>query len=192
MDALLEVIDEDLHMAGLSTSQGRLAWLNPDPVTIRLITYFANDWIPLDDETIYTDFALRSNVTWDSTSGLATCGFWFRGELSDRDAEHYNFEALRLSGLPAWWVTYWNYNVEQSILTRYARTSPAINLESKSTNEYLFVAEDNLLSIYVNGESLGHVTINRLREGILAFYGFQESGDTTCTFSNTWIWDLSE
>ena len=192
MEVFISVIGDDLELAGFSADQGSLAWVQEDPETIKLKNYWSNNFVPLDDGKVYSDFILRSDVTWDSTSGLATCGFWFRGESTDEDDEHYIFEALRLSGAPAWWVTFWRNGVEESVLTGNARFSRAIRLEDMSTNEYLFVAEENVLSIYVNGESLGQVTINRLSEGVSAFFAFQESGETECTFSNSWIWDLTE
>jgi hypothetical protein len=96
------------------------------------------------------------------------------------------------AGLPAWSINYGQYNRIQSSLTGGAKTSPEIYLESMSTNEYLFVAERNLLSIYVNRESLGSVTINRLSDGYVTYYIRQESGNTTCIFDNAWIWDLTE
>ncbi len=192
MDALLEKIDADLQAVNLSTDQGSLAWLGAGPSEITLDTYNTHWWIPLGDDTAFSDFVLRADLTWESTSGLATCGFWFRGQSSDKDSEHYVFEALRLSGLPAWSVEYWKYNYVQSHLTGNPRTSPEINQDQGSTNAYLFIAQGNLLSIYVNGESLGAVTINRLTEGILAFYASQEFGETTCSFDNAWVWDLSE
>jgi hypothetical protein len=155
-------------------------------------SYDTHWWIPLRDDTSFSDFVLRADVKWESTSGLATCGFWFRGWSSDKDSEHYLFKALHLSGLPAWSVDYWRFNRVQSSLTGNPRTSPKINQDQGSTDVYMFIAEGNVLSIFINGESLGQVTINRLTEGIVAFYASQESGETTCTFDNARLWDLSE
>lgn len=189
MGVLLEEIDAELQTVNLSTERGRLAWLGSGPTSITLDTYGTHWWIPLGEDVYYSDFVLRADVTWESTSGLATCGFWIRGESTDEDAEHYAFEALRLSGLPAWIVGYWKDNLP---IGGNPHTSRAIHQELGSTNQYLFVAEGNELAIYVNGESLGKVTISKLREGIIAFYASQESGKTTCTFDNVWVWDLSE
>jgi hypothetical protein len=192
MADIMDEVNSYLEPAGFSTEGGQLGWVSDGPTILRLTEYNTHSWEPLANGKSFKDFALKADVTWNSTSGLALCGFWFRGQSLDKDAEHYSFEALRLSGLPLWSLEYWNYNYIVSHLTGNPRASPEINQENGSTNEYLFIAQGNILYIFVNGESLGKVTINRLREGNVTFYIRQESGETNCIFDNAWLWELGE
>jgi len=50
--------------------------------------------------------------------------------------------------------------------------------------------EGTTFTAYVNGTRLGRAVDSKLSEGRIAFFAWQESGETTCTFDNTWIWDL--
>jgi hypothetical protein len=190
--ALIEEIKAELQTSGFSAEGGNLAYHTTIPVTMRLDGYSTHRWIPLAEGQMFKDFALRADVTWESTSGFVTCGFWFRGVSDDKDAEHNTFEAVRLSGLPAWSVFYWKFNRIRSSLTGNWRVSPEIRQDQGSTNEYMFIMEGTTLKIYVNGESLGGVTITRPEEGIVAFYISQESGETSCTFDNVWLWEMGD
>jgi len=44
------------------------------------------------------------------------------------------------------------------------------------------------LQVYANGDRLGAFTDKTLSEGIVAYMAWQESGQTTCTFTNSWLW----
>jgi hypothetical protein len=192
--AVIEEIDVELQDIGYSTEEGSLAWVSEAPEEITITSYNSHDWIPLASGQDFSDFVLKADVTWDSTGGLATCGFWFRAQSDDENAEHYKFQAIRLSGFPGWDVEYWKYNGWVSTISPGGRvlTSPHIDQDQGSTNTYILVAEGNTLTVYANGNRLGQVTISTLREGLLTFYTWQESGETTCTFDNVWVWDLSE
>ncbi|HEY45435.1 MAG TPA: hypothetical protein G4O14_01480 [Anaerolineae bacterium] len=192
--AVIEEIDAELQEIGYSTEVGSLAWASEAPEEITITTYASHDWIPLAAGRDFSDFVLKAEVTWESTGGLALCGFWFRGESDDEDAPHYKFQTIRLSGLPSWDVEYWKYNNWVSTISPGGRviTTPHIDQEQGGTNTYILAAEGSVLTVYANGHRLGQVTISTLREGIIAFYASQESGETTCTFDNAWVWDLSE
>ncbi len=189
-EVLIENIEAELLAAGFDPQGGSLAYHSTMPVTMRLDSYRTHRWLPLAAGQSFTNFALRADVTWESTSGYALCGFWLRGESLDADAEHVTFEAIRLSGAPLWSVEQWRYNRIESHLVGNPRSSPEINQEQGSTNQYLFVMQGTTLSIFVNGESLGRATVTRPLEGLVAFYIRQESGETMCSFDNAWVWEL--
>ena len=190
----IEEIDAELQTIGHSTDTGSLAWISENPAEINITTYNTHYWLTLASGQNFSDFILKADVTWESTSGLAICGFWFRAQSEDENAEHFKFLTIRLSGLPAWDVEYWKYNEWQATVSPGGQiiTTPHLNQEQGSTNTFILVAEGNVLTAYANGNRLGQATILKLREGLIAFYTWQESGETTCTFDNAWLWDLSE
>jgi hypothetical protein len=194
MAVIIEEIDAELQTIGYSTDIGSLAWVSEGPAEINITSYNTHDWLTLSSGQSFSDFILKADVTWESTSGLAVCGFWFRARSDDEDAEHFKFVTIRLSGLPMWDVEYWKYNEWRSTVSSGGRpsTSPHINQEQGSTNTYILAAEGNGLTVFANGYRIGQATILKLRKGLITFYALQESGETTCTFDNAWLWDLSE
>jgi hypothetical protein len=112
----------------------------------------------------------------------------FRAEPDFKEGENYQFATIRLSGSPAWDIEYWNYGQWQSTLTNSIVTSQAIKEEQGSSNEYVLVAQGDQFTVYANGDRLGASYHSKLTEGQFAFLGWHESGDTTCTFENTWVW----
>jgi hypothetical protein len=194
MAAVIEEIGAELEAIGYSASEGSLAWVSGGPQEINITAYNTHDWIPVASGQIFSDFIFKADVTWESTGGFVTCGFWFRGESEDENAPHYKFQTIRLSGLPSWDVEYWKFNDWKATLSPGGRIieSPHIDQDQGSTNSYILVAEGNLLTVYANGHRLGQVTITTLSEGIIAYYTWQDSGETSCIFDNAWVWDLSE
>jgi hypothetical protein len=193
MAAVIERIDGELREIGYSADTGSLAWMNDRPLPITISSYNTYDLIPVAAGQSFTDFVLKADVTWDSTSGFIICGFWFRAQGDDIDAEHYKFQTIRLSGWPSWDVEYWDFNRWKATISPGGKiiNTPHIDQEQGSTNTFILAAEGNLMTIYANGHRLGKVTINSLNEGLIGLYGWQDTGDTTCAFDNVWLWDLT-
>lgn len=194
MAAVIEEIDAELQAIGYSTDTGSLGWVSEGSEEIRITTYRTHDWITLASGQSFSDFILKADVTWESTGGLAVCGFWFRAESDDEDAAHFVFRTIRLSGFPGWVIAYMKFNEYKAFVSSGGRTStsPYINQEQGSTNTFILAAEGNGITVFANGNRLGQATILKLRKGLIAYYSDQESGETSCTFDNAWIWDLSE
>jgi hypothetical protein len=144
----------------------------------------------LDPKLIVKDFVFQTDVTWNSTGGLAGCGYIFRADRSLSRGSFYEFFTLRLSGLPIWWLTYWENGNPKVDLSPSSATSAAIKQKYNSTNTYAVVAIGDWMTLFVNGKRLGSYTNNKLKEGRLAFQVAQESGETTCIFKNSWVWTL--
>lgn len=183
-----------LEELSLDPEAGRLAWVSEEPLVLNIADYATHSWAPLAEEEDFSDFVLQADVTWESTGGLALCGFWLRAESYEETSAHYKFITIRLSGLPLWNLVYWKFDQPQAYLAPGgdANSSIYINQDQGATNTYTFVAQGNLLKAYVNGHRLGQMTISSLSDGQLAGYILQESGETTCVFDNAWVWDLAE
>lgn len=187
-------IKATLEELGLDPEVGRLAWVSEEPLRLSLTNYNTHSWSPLAEHEVFSDFVLQTDVTWESTGGLAICGLWLRAESYEETSAHYKFVTIRFSGLPLWNLTYWKYDQLQAVLAPGgdANKSMYIDQDQGATNTYLFIAQGNLLQAYVNGHRLGQMTITSLTKGQLAGYILQESGETTCVFDNAWVWDLAE
>jgi len=185
---IIAMIEGELQKVGLSTQEGHLGWVH-DPVTIKLDTYMeahANVDYP---DLVVSDFVVHSDITWDSTTGLAGCGLLLRSGEDFAKGKQYQFALMRLAGKPLWDIEYYRYGQFQYNLTGLW-DAPGVNFESGSTNRVTIVAQGDKMTVYVNGEKLGAATDNKIAEGIVAFLAWQESGETTCAFTNSWMWIL--
>jgi hypothetical protein len=188
-DEIIARIAPELDKLGLSPKDGYLAWYSTQPEDIRVFDYNAAGASLVGDDLTVGDFILFTDVTWESSLGFATCGIIYRAE-PESDGEYYYFQALRLSGLPAWAIDFWDGDRFITSVSGGAQTNRAINLDQGSTNSYMLVVQGDKMTAYANGTRLRTQYDKRRSEGYLAFTAWQDSGETTCTFSNGWVWAL--
>lgn len=189
--ALLPEIDRNLQMADMSTETGDMLWVQDESVPIDLGSFEEALYIPFEGDPEGSDFALYTEITWVSTSGLAGCGLIFRSEPDFGTGDQYILETIRLSGLPQWDIIYIADGVFEKNVTGELATR-AIDQDQGATNRLLLITEGEKFTVFINDRRIGSYfdyTINQL-DGLFAFLAYQESGDTTCTFDNTWVWSL--
>lgn len=184
-------IGAELEAVGLSTESGYLLWAQDEPEAMELVNY--NEWlyVPFAEDLAASDFVLKSDITWESSSGLATCGLFFRSQKNIEKGKQYYYEMLRLSGLPAWDIIFLQYNEFQKNITD-VRTNSAIRQDQGSTNKLMLIAEQEKFTVYINDIRAGSFYDygKNMLEGYFAFSAWQESGESTCIFSDTWVWGL--
>ncbi len=141
-------------------------------------------------DLVAADFAIQTEVTWEA-SGLLVCGLMLRSEADFVRGAQYQFNYLRFSGLPAWAIEYHDNGEYQYSITNL-RFADAIDLENGATNKFLIIAEGNKFTIYANDTRLGtfYDDSKKLSKGRFAFTSSQDTGESTCTFENTWVWLL--
>lgn len=189
---LASTIAPDLELAGYSADAGELIFLQGE--TFDLVndtpgTYLFQD---LDTGGPVGNFVMSVDILWDSETGIAGCGLIFRAQNNDIDnGEQAIFNAVRLSGYPSWDIELWNFGDFQANLVGTLRRDSAINNASGSSNHYVLVVDGSTVNVYANGTKLGTTNLKAsMGEGVMGFTAWQESGVTTCSFSNTWIWGL--
>lgn len=189
--SLNDSLNQELENLGYTPDSGHVGWIQTYSDEITLDSYNEAIYIPFAEDLSASDFILKTEITWESTSGLAGCSLIFRSEPDIQNGEQYIFETLRLTGLPGWDIIYIKYNQVQKNVTGFL-TAGAINQEQGSTNKYVLIAEGEKFTLYVNGERIGsYYDFSKSRlEGQFAFLGWQESGESVCTYENTWVWLL--
>lgn len=188
MEQHLAEVMPALKKVGMEDPSGRLAFFQKKPIRLTVDSaYMVYNPRFLDNEN-YADFVLQSDVTWDSTSGLAGCGVIFRADDDLDDGAKYEFDIMRLSGAPLWYLGYIKYNQEQNPLGN--GFASAIKFESNSTNRIVLKIQKSNMQFYVNGDRIHNIDYGKLTEGRIALIAWQESGKTSCVFENTWIWVL--
>jgi len=191
-EKMFSEIDQVLQKVNYSIDQGYLAWSERDPWPIASTTYGTIIFEPIDEGINYSTYVMHYDVTWQSTSGLAGCGLIFHSEKNLGFGKQYRFYAYRFSGLPYWTVELWNANWPPTSAMGRGKLNSAINQENGSTNSYTLVVRKDIMTIYANNKRLSHVPISSLIKGRIAFFVFQNSGKTTCSFDNAWLWSLED
>jgi hypothetical protein len=188
--AIVSQIGQQLKRYGLMSEEGYLGWAGSKPITLKVTAYKGADFQFIDKDLTFRNFVFQTDVTWESTQGLAACGIIFRAEPNIDTGAYYEFWFLRLSGLPAWVAYRLDDGLIQAWLTKNLNTNAAIDQDQGSTNTITVIAQDDIFTFYANGERLGRVVDNKLREGMIAVSVHQNSGETTCKFDNSWVWVL--
>ena len=186
---IADLIAPELDKLGFSPDDGSLAWYNAPPINIRIFDYNAAQIFQLGDDLNVEDFILSTDITWESSLGYAVCGIIFRAEPDD--GEYYIFQSMRLSGLPAWDIEFWDYDQYITTVSGEVQTNRAIQLDQGSTNSFMLVVQGDKMTAYANGTRLRTQYDTHRADGLLAFVAWHESGETTCTFSDTWVWALN-
>ena len=189
-DLIIADIKSQLEEFGFPTESGYLGWAQVEPESIPLATFGDYFYSPFAEHLVATDFVLRTNITWE-TEGLVMCGLMFRSEPNFETGAQYSFIYLRISGLPAWAIEYYDNGEFVSTISDI-KFSSAIDMTNGATNNLILAAEGNKFTLYINNERIGSFfDWSEMRsDGKFAFQALQEKGPSTCTFSNTWVWIL--
>jgi hypothetical protein len=191
MAYLLELVAPDLELAGYSMDEGELGFQLEDPIKIvaELAHYRYWDYPGGFTNPVFEDFVLGVDITWDSEVGFAGCDVIFRSDGDVADGEMAEFSTERLSGAPSYWLSVINFNQNRGVIA--SGSSSAIDQDSHATNHYVIAVVGNEVDIFVNG---AHLTRGYIKEsmtrGEIVFQAWQDSGETSCTFSNAWVWEL--
>jgi hypothetical protein len=187
--SVLDELDEVLGDSDIDYDQGHLAWKQSKGMKVKLSGPSA-DYLTVDDNLMAGNFILKSDVTWEAT-GIIVCGFIFRSEPSIERGRQYQFNYLRLSGLPAWEIDLVEFG-RFSNTPSGTKFSDEIDQGNHATNEILLVAQDEQFTVYINQARQGrYFDYSKQRsDGFFAFEGSQESGNGLCEFKNSWIWVL--
>ncbi len=190
-EAYAALANDVLTEVSVDPAAGHIVWVNEKFPTLMVDSYGEENYHELDDLGEISDFVLHTKINWDSTSGLSGCGIRFRSEEDMDNGAYYTFVMMRLSGAPAWDIEYYKYDQFQNNLTgvRYTNT---INEESNSTNAITIIAKGGEITTWINGERQYVSNYQKLMKGLTAFSAWQELGETTCQFHDSWVWVFDE
>ena len=188
-DAILAELDHFLADTDILYKEGHLAWQQTEPLTIKL-TGPDDQLLPVDDELTAGNFILKSDVTW-TASGIIICGAVFRSEPDLQMGKQYQFTFLRLSGLPAWTISVFEFGNYKNSPTD-VKFSGALDQGNAATNEFVLVAQDEQFNLYINQNHEGRFFdySKQRTQGSFGFLGLQDSGDGSCEFENSWVWSM--
>ncbi len=186
---VLDELDKLLGETDIPYKNGHLEWQQVKPLLVSLKGP-GWDYVEVDENLIGKNFILKSDVTWEA-SGIILCNAIFRAEPDLEKGEQYKFSYLRLSGLPAWEIGVYENGRFKNSFTK-THFSDAINMDNRATNQVVIIAQDEQITLYINGIRQGrYFDYSKQRmEGVFGFSANQDSGQGSCNFKNSWVWAL--
>jgi hypothetical protein len=178
----------ELPTYGVDPSQGELAWIHP-PVSIDVEGYLQYDYINHFIGTLVSDFVVSSDITWNTDTGLAGCGFVLRSDGNEEAINQYMVIASRGGSGTVFFVTQTegDFFHEDPFSTS---PDPQFEWQNDFTNRLTVVARGNTFTIYTNGTQIGQINNSAYTRGFVAMVALSESMQTHCEFNNTWLWSL--
>ena len=187
--SVLDELDQLLADTDIPYKDGHLAWQQSRALSIDL-SGPDDQILAIDEELTAKDFILKSDVTWNA-SGIIICGAVFRSEPDLERGKQYRFIFLRLSGLPAWEINVFEFGQYRNSPSD-TQFSGVLDQSNGATNEFVLIAQDDQFNLYLNEHHEGrYFDYSKQRtQGSFAFLGFQDSGEGSCEFENSWVWAL--
>jgi hypothetical protein len=185
-------VQKELDKVGVDASEGQLVWHSDADTVLSATKFDETETQALEGAGSLTDFVLHADIGWNSSSGLAGCGFIFRADDDLKRGKQYQMLLVRLQSLPGWLVDFYQYGKFQFAVNPDDEPQRVILDQPDSVNKITLVARGQDLLTYINGEKMRLLESNKQLEGIAAFMVYQESGKTSCTFSNSWVYSLKK
>lgn len=178
--------------SGIPYRDGYLGWKQNEPVTINMSGPQKDAGIlqSISENINATNFIFKSNVTWEA-SGVLICGLAFRAEPELGKGKQYQFRFLRLSGLPAYAIEMFEFGRFRNTISQ-VKFSDGLDIANDAANEFVLTAQNEEFTVFINGKQQGHFydASKQRHDGLLAFVGWQDSGQGSCKFEDSWLWIL--
>ena len=189
-EAQIAQVKSDLEAVDITLGEGKLVLFDPASYDVTVKSYNSYNYAYVGKDLIATDFMMKVDIKWESTMGFAVCGIIFRGDKDIQNGSYYIFQAMRFSGLPAFDIEYIENGRFNANLLGKVKYNNIIDLKNGATNSYILSIAKGSFFVYANGKRIAAADSSKLTKGVLAYYTWQESGETTCSFSKAWVWAL--
>lgn len=188
-DAMAPILAE-LPTYGVDPSEGHLGWIH-DPALLTAEEHMDYAYLNEHASKIAEDFVISGDITWNTQTGIAGCGFVLRSNGNIDALEEYLVLISRGSnGALAFIKQQPGNQVQETPFDNVENIDPNFEWQNDFTNRLTVVARGDTFSIYTNGVYIGQVVDNSYSRGFVAMVAVSESGQTRCQFDNTWLWLL--
>ena len=153
--ALAPILAE-LPIYGLDPTQGRIGWTHP-PQTLEVEGYQQYDYANRFMGTIARDFVVSADITWNTTGGLAGCGFVLRSDGALEALDQYLVIATRAVNGRVIFSTMVDGEVKNGIDHYAYGLDPDFDWRNDTTNRLTVVAQGSVFTLYTNGAKIGEV-----------------------------------
>jgi len=185
--AAVQPIEAELVGYGVDPAQGHVQWIHP-PIHIEVEGYQSVDYANNFIATVVSDFVISTDITWDTTTGLAGCGFVLRSDGNEEALNEYLVVISRGGNGTAYFVTQSRGAFFREQYLYPGGIDPQFDWRNGTTNRLAVVGRGNTFTVYTNGTRIGTITDNTYERGFVAMAALSESGRTVCDFNNSWLW----
>lgn len=190
-ESVKDELDSLLGGTGIPYHEGHLIWKQTHSMKIDMLGP-EKRILDIDDKPEADNFILKSDVIWTG-SGLTVCGAIFHSEQNIEKGAQYQIAFLRInSNKPAWVADFINFGEFAAPLSDVKFTD-VLKFGNGVTNQFILISYNEQFTLYINRTYQGGIDDSaKLRpSGFIAFFGFQDSGNGSCEFKNSWIWALN-
>ncbi len=184
------MMQRELAEYGLTADTGYLAW-DGYPLPLTVTEYLETSFYKVIDVPV-KDFIIKANVKWDTTSGLAGCSILFRQDGEFETENRYEFIWMRLQGAPAWDIERMEFGKFKRNVTLQVNYDTILQDKKGASNEMVLKVVGEEFKVWINGKESMTYTDKVIESGTISFASWQETGKTTCTFSDGWLWVMDE
>ncbi len=141
---------------GVDPANGRLGWIHP-PVALDVEGYLQFDYANQFIGTVAKDFVVSADITWNTSGGLAGCGFVLRSDGNQDALNQYLAIATRGGNGRVLFSSMVNGELKNTIDNYAYRFDPNFQWQNDTTNNLTVVGQDHTFRIYTNGVLIGEV-----------------------------------
>jgi len=146
----------ELPNYGVDPSRGRVAWIHP-PERLDVEGYLQYDYANRFIGTVVRDFVVSADIRWNTTTGLAGCGFVLRSDGNQEALNQYMVIATRGGDGRVVFSTMVDGEVKNGIDHYAFGLDDAFEWRNDSTNRLTVVGRGEVFGLYTNGTPIGEV-----------------------------------
>jgi len=147
----------ELPNYGVDPDEGHVSWVYP-PVTLEVEEYMSSDFENRFLFTTIKDFAISSDITWNTQYGTSGCGFVLRSDGKEEKGNSYMIILSRVAEGHVLFLTIANGELAKMDDMYIPLKDPKFSWPNDSTNRLTVVGRENIFTIYSNGYLIGEVT----------------------------------
>lgn len=155
-EAALAPVLTELSTYGINSSEGRIGWVHP-PERLEVEGYMQYDYVNRYIATIVSDFVVSGDITWNTSTGLAGCGFVIRSDGNEEDPNQYLVIATRGGDGRVIFSTMVDGEVKNAVDHYAFGLDPAFEWRNDTTNRLTVVGRGNVFTLYTNGTRIGEI-----------------------------------
>jgi hypothetical protein len=150
----------DLPLYGVDPAQGQFGWIHP-PLEIYVDGYHQYDFDNRFFGTVAGDFAVSSDITWNTKYGTAGCGFVLRSDGDEEAPNQYLVVATRFGdGRVIFNVMLDGEFFDARDIYAFGR-DPEFDWHNDTTNRLTVVGRGSVFSIFTNGTEIGKIDVSK-------------------------------